>query len=305
MKIQAVAQGSSTHGLSLIVLSAVLWGTVGVAVKVIYGLAETNPLSIGFFRLAIAAPALFWACWWTLGARMFRVVRRDLVLMMLIGVMMALYQVCYFGAIAKVGVAIAVLVTLCIAPIFVALLSLWLFREKLTSRLILALTFALIGTVLLVGVQPNGAGALHNTVVGVLLALGSAFGYAVIALCSRTLAQRYHPLQSLTIGFGTGAIILLPFALSNGFVVSYPAVGWMLLLYLGLIPTVLAYVLFLYGIRHTTATVASITTLLEPLTSTLLAWLFFKEQLSVFGLMGGILLIGAIVLLFSNNSSQD
>jgi DME family drug/metabolite transporter len=79
----------------------------------------------------------------------------------------------------------------------------------------------------------------------------------------------------------------------------------MLLLYLGLIPTVLAYVLFLYGIRHTTATVASITTLLEPLTSTLLAWLFFKEQLSVFGLMGGILLIGAIVLLFSNNSSQD
>jgi DME family drug/metabolite transporter len=167
------------------------------------------------------------------------------------------------------------------------------------------LTFALIGTVLLVGVQPNGAGALHNTVVGVLLALGSAFGYAVIALCSRALAQRYHPLQSLTIGFGTGAIILLPFALSNGFVVSYPAVGWMLLLYLGLIPTVLAYVLFLYGIRHTTATVASITTLLEPLTSTLLAWLFFKEQLSVFGLMGGILLIGAIVLLFSNNSSQD
>ncbi len=305
MKIQAVAQGSSTHGLSLIVLSAVLWGTVGVAVKVIYGLAETNPLSIGFFRLAIAAPALFWACWWTLGAGMFRVVRRDLVSMMLIGVMMALYQVCYFSAIAKVGVAIAVLVTLCIAPIFVALLSLWLFREKLTSRLLLALTFALIGTVLLVGVQPNGAGALHNTVVGVLLALGSAFGYAVIALCSRTLAQRYHPLQSLTIGFGTGAIVLLPFALSNGFVVSYPAVGWMLLLYLGLIPTVLAYVLFLYGIRHTTATVASITTLLEPLTSTLLAWLFFKEQLSVFGLMGGILLIGAIVLLFSNNSSQD
>jgi DME family drug/metabolite transporter len=305
MKIQAVAQGSSTHGLSLIVLSAVLWGTVGVAVKVIYGLAETNPLSIGFFRLAIAAPALFWACWWALGAQMFRVVRRDLVLMMLIGVMMALYQVCYFGAIAKVGVAIAVLVTLCIAPIFVALLSLWLFSEKLTSRLLLALTFALIGTVLLVGVQPNGAGALHNTVVGVLLALGSAFGYAVIALCSRALAQRYHPLQSLTIGFGTGAIILLPFALSNGFVVSYPAVGWMLLLYLGLIPTVLAYVLFLYGIRHTTATVASITTLLEPLTSTLLAWLFFKEQLSVFGLMGGILLIGAIVLLFSNNSSQD
>lgn len=305
MKIQAVAQGSSTDGLLLIVLSAVLWGTVGVAVKAIYGLSETNPLSIGFFRLAIALPALFGACWWTLGVRMFRVVRRDLALMMLVGVMMALYQVCYFGAIAKVGVAIAVLVTLCIAPILVALLSLWLFREKLTQRLILALTFALIGTVFLVGVQPSGTVALHNTVIGVLLALGSAFGYAVIALCSRSLAQRYHPLQSLTIGFGTGAILLLPFAISSGFVVSYSTVGWMLLLYLGLIPTVLAYVLFLYGIRQTTATVASITTLLEPLTSTLLAWLLFKEQLGLLGLLGGLLLIGAIVLLFRSGFSQD
>lgn len=302
MKIQAVAQGGSTQGLLLIVLSAVLWGTVGVAVKAIYGLSDTNPLSIGFLRLAISVPALFIAGRLVLGERMFRVAGRDGALMLLLGVMIALYQVCYFGAIARVGVAIAVLVTLCTAPVIVALLSLWLFHEKLTSKLMLALAFALLGTVLLVGVQPNGAGGQANTAIGVLLALLSAFGYAVVTLCSRLIAGRYHPLQSLTIGFGTGAIILLPFALLNGFVLSYPAGGWVLLLYLGLVPTVLAYVLFLSGIRHTTATAASITTLLEPLTSTLLAWLFFKEQLGVFGLLGGMLLLGAIVLLFRNAS---
>ncbi len=302
MKIQAVAQGSSTRGLLLIVLAAVLWGTVGVAIKALYGLADTNPLSIGFFRLAIAVPALFWACWLTLGVRMFRVARRDLALMLLLGAMMALYQVCYFGAIAQVGVAIAVLITLCIAPVLVALLSLWLFREKLTPKLILALTFALIGTALVVDFQPHG-GAQGNAVIGVLLALGSAFGYAVITLCSRTLARRYHPLQSLSIGFGTGAMILLPFAIANG-VVNYPVVGWVLLLYLGLVPTVLAYVLFLSGMRYTTATVASITTLLEPMTSTLLAWLFFKEQLTLLGLLGGILLLGAIVLLFTDSQKD-
>lgn len=302
MKIQAVAQGSSTRGLLLIVLAAVLWGTVGVAIKALYGLADTNPLSIGFFRLAIAVPALFWACWLTLGVRMFRVAWRDLALMLLLGAMMALYQVCYFGAIAQVGVAIAVLITLCIAPVLVALLSLWLFREKLTPKLILALTFALSGTALFVDFQPHG-GAQGNAVIGVLLALGSAFGYAVITLCSRTLARRYHPLQSLTIGFGTGAMILLPFAIANG-VVNYPVVGWVLLLYLGLVPTVLAYVLFLSGMRYTTATVASITTLLEPMTSTLLAWLFFKEQLTLLGLLGGILLLGAIVLLFTDSQKD-
>ncbi len=305
MKIQALAQGSSTRGLLLIVLSALLWGTVGVAIKALYGLVDTNPLSIGFFRLAIALPALFSACWYTLEIRMFRVRRRDLVLMLLLGAMMAFYQVCYFAAIAQIGVAIAVLVTLCIAPVIVALLSLWLFREKLTPRLIIALTFALVGTALCMDVQPNATGEQGNAVLGVLLALGSAFGYAVIALCSRALAGRYHPLQSLTIGFGTGAVILLPFALFNGLVVSYPASGWSILLYLGLVPTVLAYVLFLLGMRHTTATLASITTLLEPLTSTLLAWLFFKEQLGFFGLLGGMLLVGAILLLFRNDSSKN
>jgi DME family drug/metabolite transporter len=183
MKIQAVAQGSSTRGLLLIVLAALLWGTVGVAIKALYGLVDTNPLSIGFFRLAIALPALFSACWYTVGVRMFQVQRSDLVLMLLLGAMMALYQVCYFGAIAQIGVAIAVLVTLCIAPVIVALLSLWLFREKLTPRLIIALTFALVGTALCMDVQPNATGEQGNAVLGVLLALGSAFGYAVIALC--------------------------------------------------------------------------------------------------------------------------
>lgn len=304
MKIQVLVQGSSTRGLLSIALSAVLWGTVGVAVKAVYTLADTNPLSIGFLRLAISLPALLWLSWFVLGVRMFRVARRDLVLMMLIGIMMALYQVCYFGAIALVGVAIAVLVTLCTAPVLVAVLSLWLFGEKLTSWLMLALVLALVGTTLLVGVPANTTGEQANTIIGVVLALGSAFSYAVITLCSRAL-RRYHPLQSLTIGFGTGAIVLLPFTLSHSFAISYPVSAWVLLLYLGLVPTVLAYVLFLQGIRHTTATVASITTLVEPLTSTLLAGLFFNEQLGVFGLLGGMLLFAAIVLLLRSGFQQD
>ena len=107
MKTQVVAPGNCTRGLLSIMLAAVLWGTVGVAVKVIYGLAATNALSIGFLRLAISVPALFAACWYLLGWQMFQVAKPDLLLMLLIGVMTALYQVCYFGAIAKVGVAIA------------------------------------------------------------------------------------------------------------------------------------------------------------------------------------------------------
>jgi DME family drug/metabolite transporter len=298
------ARATSRHGLLLIVLAAVLWGTVGTAVKIIYDLAETNPLSIGFFRLAFSAPVLLAACWHTLGRRMFRITPRDLGLMLLMGALMALYQVCYFAAIARVGVAIAVLVTLCTAPVMVALLSALLLRERLTGAIVLALACALAGTAMLIWVGPETGGARRDTLAGVLLALGSAFGYTMLTLCSRTLAGRYHPLQPITIGFAAGALLLLPFALATGFVISYPAGGWALLLYLGLAPTALAYVLFLTGIRSITATVASIATLIEPLTSTVLAWLLFGEQLGPLGVFGAALLLGAIGLLYRGESRR-
>ncbi len=298
------ARAASRHGLLLIVLAAVLWGTVGTAVKIIYDLAETNPLSIGFFRLVFSVPVLLAACWHMLGRRMFRITPRDLAIMLLMGAFMAFYQVCYFASIARVGVAIAVLVTLCTAPIMIAFLSALLLRERLTGPIMLALGCALAGTAMLIWVEPGASGARRDTLTGVLLALGSAFGYTMLTLCSRTLAGRYHPLQPITIGFAAGALMRLPFALATGFVASYPAAGWALLLYLGLIPTALAYLFFLTGIRRITATVASIVTLIEPLTSTVLAWLLFGERLGPLGVFGAALLLGAIGLLYRGESRR-
>jgi DME family drug/metabolite transporter len=132
---------------------------------------------------------------------------------------------------------------------------------------------------------------------GVLFALGSGFGYAVLALCSRALAGRYHPLQPISVGFAVGAVLLLPFALATGFVATYPLAGWGLLLYLGLVPTAFAYWLFLQGMKHTTATTASILTLLEPLTSAALAAALFGERLGPLGFAGAALLLGAMAIL--------
>ena len=296
-------RADSRRGVLLILLAAMLWGTVGITTKSIYGLAETNALSIGFFRLALATPALLVACWRALGRRALRIAPRDLALMALIGMALAFYQVCYFAAIARVGVAIAVLVTLCTAPVMIALLSALLLRERMSRAVVLALACALAGTVMLVWTGPGGA-VPRDTLAGVLLALGSALGYSVVALCSRGLAGRYHPLQPITVGFAAGALMLLPFALATGLAVSYPTDGWLLLLYLGLVPSALAYVLFLGGIRHTTATVASIVTLAEPLTSTMLAWLLFGERLGPLGLFGAALLLGAIGLLYHGESRR-
>jgi drug/metabolite transporter, DME family len=300
----SVAAAADRGHLWLIMLAAVLWGTVGVTTQSLYRLTATNPLSVGFFRLAIATPALALGCWATLGRRGLRIARRDLARIALIGLMLALYQACYFAAIARVGVAVATLVTLCLAPVIVATLSVALLGERPTRRILLALGCALAGIGCVVVAGSGGSRAALN-LGGILLACGSALGYAIVTLAGRAVAGRYHPLQINAVAFATGALVLLPLAAATGFVASYPAQGWLLLAYLGLVPTALAYLLFVAGMRTTPATVASIATLLEPLTATVLAALLFGERLAPLGLLGGGLLVAAMVVLAVRRDAKD
>lgn len=296
-------RASARAGVLLVMLAATAWGTVGVATKALYGMTVTNALSIGFFRLALSLPILLLLGWLTLGRRLFWVGRKDLGWMLLMGGLTAIYQVCFFAAIARTNVTIATLITLCTAPVLVVALSTWWTQDPLTRPVLLALGCAIVGTGLLITVKPDLTP--HSSLIsGVLLALGSALSYAIVTLISRTLAARCHPLQSIAIGFAFGAILLLLAALSTGLVVRYSPLGWSLLVYLGLVPTALAYGLFFTGMRSTTATVASTATLLEPLMATVLAWLLFGEHFNRNSLLGAILLIGAMSLLYVNSQRR-
>jgi DME family drug/metabolite transporter len=280
----------------LIVLAAIMWGTTGVATRTVFAIADTTPLSVAFCRLTFSLPALGLASASLLGRGQLRVKRSHLLVMVLIGVMLALYQAFFFAALQHVGVAVATLVTLCAAPVLVAVLSAILLRERPGRPVILALAGAVAGTFLLA--SPNDAvGPGSDTVAGVLLALASALGYALVALLTRSIARDYHPLLIVTVGFTVGTLVLLPAMLVDGPRLELPPLGWAVLIYLGLIPTALAYALFTRGMRTTSATVASIATLVEPLTATILAWLLLDERIGPLGLVGATLLLGAMISL--------
>lgn len=297
--VRSVAPSGSRAGrggLLSILLAGVLWGTVGVSTRAIFTVSETTALSVAFFRLALSVPVLAVASAVVLGRRGFMVAPRDLVLMGAIGLMLAGYQLCYFEAIQRVGVAIAALVTLCMAPVIVAALSTVLLGERPTRRLVLAAGCALLGTTMLV--SPSDSASLDETaLVGIAMALGSALGYAIITIVSRRIAGAYHPLTPVTIGFAVGALLLLPVLLVDGPRLEYTPTGWALLVYLGAVPTAFAYLLFTVGMRTTVATVASLVTLVEPLTAAVLAWLLFDEHLGPLALLGAALLVGAVWLL--------
>jgi DME family drug/metabolite transporter len=284
------------RGMFLVMLASTLWGTSGVASQLIAQQTPTNSLSLSFFRLFIAAPVLLLVGQRLLGKRMWAIPRRDLGLMMLIGALIGIDQALYFTAITYTGVAISTLLTICVAPIFVFLITALHQRQLPNHFTLLSIALALLGAALLIGGSPSKT--LEDvSLIGVWLALCAAFGYAWIILLGRFLAGRYHPLQVNGIGFSTGAAILAGAAQVVGFVGTYPVIGWGLLLHLGLVPTALAYGLFVLGMRTTPAPIASILVMLEPLTATVLAWTFFGERMSPSGVFGAVLLISMIYVL--------
>lgn len=288
---------SARRGIWLVCFASILWGTVGIATQTVYHQSNLSALSVGFWRLAFAWPVV------ALAGRVFVErpalphSRPQFLRMLAIGAMLALYQVCYFSAISQVGVAIATLITLCSAPAIVALLSVWWLRERLTHRTLFALACALAGTVFLVG-TPQPLEEQGRLLLGAALALGSATGYAIVTLLGKGLAAEVHPLRSAGISFAAGALCLLPFAAAAGLTSAQPLPVWALLGYIGVVPTALAYLCFFLAMRYVPASTASILTLLEPLTATLLAWWLFDERLGPGGALGALLLLGAIAILY-------
>ena len=289
-------QRVSLHGFWFILIAAVLWGTSGAVIKVIYANEAASPLGVSLMRLAIATPVLALSCWKLLGRDMFAIGRRDLALMAVSGFCIACSHAAYFAAIPYIGLTIATLVTICTAPIIVVGISTLLKQEPLTRRVFAALACALVGTVALVGLQSDIELPQRSTV-GVLFALGSAVGYAGMIVCGRFLAQRYHSLQITTIQFSAGTLVSLVFNLLAGTQFNFSFASWTLLLYLGIMTTAVAYGLFLAGMKTTSGTTASILTVAEPLTAAFIAWLMFGERLGVTGLVGALLLVLSFMIL--------
>ena len=100
------------------------------------------------------------------------------------------------------------------------------------------------------------------------------------------------------VGFAGGSVLLTPVVLAVGLHVPADPVAIAVLLYLGLVPSALAYMLFFSGIRSVPGPVASIVTLLEPLTATVLATGLLGERLAPAALAGGLLVLAAVVVLY-------
>ncbi|PRY48199.1 DME family drug/metabolite transporter [Geodermatophilus tzadiensis] len=290
----AVRRRSSAadRGFLLVVLASLCWGTAGLSGRVVADRSGLSALDIAWYRLAIGAVALLAA--WAVGGRRcgpaVRVTRPVAVRLVLIGAGLAAYQLAFFSAVALAGVSIATLVALGVAPLLVAVGGALLGHGRPSRATLLVLGVALVGLTLLVGVSA-GADTGTTVLLGALTATGSALGYAVVTLSGGGVPAG-TPVT--LVGFVLGALLLTPVVLAEGLTVPTDGVALAVLLYLGLVPSALAYGLFFTGVRSVPGAVVSIVTLLEPLTATVLATVFLGERLAPAAAAGGLLLLAAV-----------
>lgn len=288
----------SRQGLLAVSAGAVLWGTNGVLVRFVSDHSSLGPVAIGCYRLIFSSAVLLFIAGLS-SVRVWRLassVQRWLLL--LSGVLLGGYQALYFAAIGNVGVSVSTLVSLTVAPLAITAAKAWSTRTVPDGRSALVLTLAIVGLACISLSSAHGSSAPHPAL-GILESVGSGLGYAGSTVVSQRLHSVAGPLTLTTVASVVGALTLLPLAAVSGlgFTVSVPTVAS--LGYMGIAATALAYALFFHGLRSTPSEVASVLTLLEPLTATLLAVALIGERLPVAGWAGAALLVGAIAVLYA------
>jgi drug/metabolite transporter, DME family len=291
---------SSGRGLVCLGVAGVAWGTAGAAAGLIYRCSDLGPISVSFWRnvggLALLLlyglirsrrPGRF---------RFRRLERRALLVRLLTGFGLAVFQTAYFAAVQVTGLAVGTVVTLGAGPLLIAAGARLLLAERLPRGGVAAMTAALAGLVILVLGNPGGA----VRPLGVALALLSAAGYAGASLVARWAGQAgasgdADAVAVTTWAFGLGAVLLLPFALVTGLVphTVHPAETFGVLGYLAAVPTALAYPLYFAGAATVRAATASVIMLIEPVSAAGLGVAMFGEPLTMATLGGGVLLLSA------------
>ena len=291
MKGSALAWGA-------VVSAGVLWGGAAlVAQRLIEG--GLSPWSLALARFALGLPLLWW---WHLRAeagtstRWRDLSRRQRALMLGTGVAMALNVSCWFQGIAHLGAALPTVISICCAPVLVALVSVLRGYEPVSRQLLGALALALVGVGCVVA-PADGWQLAPGHAAGLAWSFASAALYAAVVLCNARMPASVSAVTASTWGMTTAAGCMAAIAGVQG--VTWPADGlaWLGVGYTGVVTTSVAYLAFAWGARRLSPTAAVVGTLIEPLVAALLAWLLWAEPMLPRQWLGALLLGAAMGLL--------
>lgn len=284
----------------LVIFSGICFGTTGTAQAL--GPKGASSLTIGAARLLVGSLLLILVA--TRGPRAAQVpIKKVRTRAWLIaGLGMSFYQVTFFAAVRSTGVAVGTVVALGSAPALTGLLS-WIVSRHRPSRIwFVATAIAIVGVSI---IATSGASA-HVNPLGVLLALGAGLSYALFAVSSKEILHSGISTENAMARiFAIGAVPLLPILFVGDTHWLFTSRGIALALWLGLVPTAIAYLAYGAGLRHLRANEAATLTLAEPLTATILGTVVLREAPSAIAWIGVALIFAGLLLLTGAKSVRQ
>ena len=273
-------------GILLIAISAASFGTLAIFGRFLYA-DGLDTFTMLFLRFGFAALLM----------TIILLVRKEKfprgkILLQLIGMGALGYVGQSFSYLSAIKYASAGLVALLLYlyPMFVFVLSVIVLREKMTGLKVAALVIALIGTALTV--DPKGGQLL-----GILFSLSAALIYSVYIIVGTDVMKHVSAVQSSVVIFASAGAVYGILMAVNGIHLPATSTGWINIAGIVLIATVIPVVTFLAGLERIGPTNAAMLSTLEPVVTVLLAAWIFNERLQAMVMLGGGLILVAVILL--------
>jgi len=277
----------------LILLAIIFWGASFVATKTL--LLEIKPVTIIILRLLIASVLLTTIAIST--KRNFSINLKShgwIFILALIAVFHLWIQVTglQYTTASNTGWIIGT------APIFMAIMALIFYKEKITLLALTGILLAITGLLLLFGKgDVTNIGFLEN--IGDLLVLGSAFTWGVYSIVNKKISLSYSPLMTILYLFLMMATIIIPFNLNTETiesVINLSQTGWLLVLFLGLFCSGVAYVIWAQALRDMESAKVGAFLYIEPLVTVAAAAFFLKEEITLLIVFSGLLITLGVFL---------
>lgn len=276
--------------------AAILWGVLVVFIKQL-SIAGFSAMEI--VALRVYGSAIFLLLSLFIGKRkLLRIKIRDSWCFIGTGVFsIVFFSYCYFRNVQVSSVALSSIL-MYTSPVWVTLLSALCFREKLNRGKIAALILALAGCCLVSGIT-GGLGAV--SIQGILLGMGSGIGYGLYSIFGRfALDKGYAPMTVTTYTFSFACIGVLPFVKFPSIIASLneqPTL-WLWAIGMAFFTTCLSFTLYTIGLAHMDPSRAAVLATLEPIVTTLVGTVLYKEPLTL-SMGAGIVLVLVSSILIS------
>ena len=251
---------------------------------------------IAFWRMAIAS-ALLWV--YSVFFSYKSVKSNNSILVYLAGASLAMHFIFWFGALKLTSIANTTVLGI-VAPAFTLLIEKLFYGKKIGAFSSIALIIVFIGCVI---VQGSDLGRFSGEGLGNIMAILSAVFLGIVFLIGSKARQEIGVLTYTKNLFSVSALVLLSCSLLlNNPVFNYSINNYFWLCMLGVVPTLIGHTIFSYSIKYVSPTIITSIPLGEPIIASILAFVLFKEGVSSFVFMGGLVIAVGLILLIKNNT---